>query len=185
MDENQERLLIKAIHSYRYYVDEIIVSEDGGRFCPQVMALSDIYCYSHHNLSFTKNVNRGWNLSTGDFTAIVNSDTYHLEGDLRKLCIEGKVTSPEIKNQSIPNLAGPFWVVPREIKAQRGILLEEMKTYNSDSEYDNRVRDVFQKVPEVVIWHYMATTVKLAGAEKDATADQETYVRLKQEGKAK
>jgi hypothetical protein len=158
----------------------MIVVEDGGRYSPQIMALADIYIYSHGNVGFTKNVNRGWSLSTGDFTAIVNNDTYLQEGDIRQLCIPDKVTSPEIISQVIPRLAGNFWVTPKEIKEQRGMLNEAMKNYCSDSEYDERVADIFQKVPEVKIFHAISQTVKPTGIVEKSREDEEIYRKIKE-----
>jgi hypothetical protein len=185
VNDDLERLTLRAIRSYRYFIDQLIVCEDGGRYSPQVMSLADIYIYRHGNKGFTKTVNDGWRMSDGDFTAIVNNDTYLYEGDLRKLCIPGKVTSPEIMNQTIPRLAGNFWVTPREIKEERGVLMEEMKMYCSDSEYDNRVADIFQKVSEVKIFHAISQTVGTTGQINKSREDEDIYRRLKEEGKAK
>lgn len=181
-----KELLINAVNFYKDGADELIVVEDGGEYVPEIRDLVDLYALYPNNVGFTKNVNRGWSLSNGDYTAIVSSDTYLMRGDLHDLCVPGKVTSPHIVNQGIDRLAGPFFVVPREIKDERGMLLEELHTYSSDSEYDHRVKDIFQKVPSVEIFHYMAQTVTLAGVEGGAQQqkDREIYQRLIEEGKA-
>lgn len=186
IDKRLEDLALRAVKSYRTYADELIIAEDGGYFSPQLMALSDIYLYSHKNGGFSINVNRGWRVASGEYVAIVSSDTFLLEGNVRELCIEGKVTSPEIRNQNIERLAGPFFVIPQEVTKKRGYLLEEMRTYCSDSEYDHRVKDIFEKVPEVIIWHDQAQTVTLAGVEggEEALRDRAIYNRLKSQGKA-
>jgi hypothetical protein len=90
-------------------------------------------------------------------------------------------------NQYIDRLAGPFWVVPKEVTQERGYLMEEMHTYSSDSEYDNRVADIFQKVTSVEIYHEMAQTVSAAGVEggEQQEKDRDIYSQLIQEGKAK
>ena len=186
VDEHLEKLAIEAIRSYSYQADEIIVTEDGGRYSSQIMALADTYIYNHENKGFTYNVNRGWGFSRGLFTAIVSSDTRLNEGDILDLCIPGKVTSPEIVNQSIDGLAGPFFVVPREIKEERGLLLEDMRTYSSDSEYDHRVKDIFQKVSQVKIFHHQAQSVSAAGVEggEEQERDRKIYQQLINEGRA-
>lgn len=183
-DENLEQIALEAIRSYSYQADELIVCEDGGRYSPQMMALADVYIYNHKNEGFSVNVNRGWRYSTGDFTAIVSSDTRLYEGDILNLCIPGKVTSPEIVNQHIDRLAGPFFVVPKEIKEERGMLLEQMRTYCSDSEYDHRVKDIFEKVPQVKIFHHQAKSVTVAGVEggEEQRKDRKIYERLIKEG---
>jgi glycosyltransferase involved in cell wall biosynthesis len=166
--------------------DEIIVTEDGGMFSNNILQLADSYLFNKNNAGFTRNVNRGWKYASGDFVAIINSDTQLKSGNLRDLCIPGKVTSPEIVNQYIERLAGPFFVVPKEIAKERGYLLEELKTYSSDSEYDHRVKDIFVKVPSVQIYHEQAQTVKVAGVEGgvEQERDRKIYEQLIREGRA-
>lgn len=181
-----KELLINAVNFYRDGADQLIVVEDGGGYVPEIRNKVDLYALYPENKGFTANVNRGWDLSDGDYTAIVSSDTYLMRGDLHDLCIPGKVTSPHIVNQGIDRLAGPFFVVPKEIKEERGMLLEDLHTYSSDSEYDHRVKDIFQKVPSVEIFHHMAQTVTPAGVEGGdrQRIDREIYQRLIKEGKA-
>jgi len=180
-----EEATVKCIKSYKYYAKEIIFTEDGGRYSPQIMSLVDSYIYNWENKGFSVNVNRGWRYCSGDYVAIVSSDTYLYEGDINDLCIPGKVTSPEVVNQNIPRLAGSFFVTPKEITKERGYLFEEMRTYASDSEYDHRVKDIFQKVPSVKIFHYQAMTVTQAGVEggDEMQRDREAYAQLIREGK--
>ncbi len=181
-----EDLTLAAIDSYRPFAYEIIITEDHGRFSEKLAKAADSYLY-HGDYGFTKNVNTGWKYATGDYVAIVNNDTRLVSGDMLDLCIPGKVTSPIIVNQEIKGLAGPFWVVPKEVAAERGYLMEEMKTYASDEEYAKRVEDIFQKVPSVQIYHEQAQTVKTLGIEggEEAARDNKIYEDLKQEGKAK
>jgi len=179
-------LAVDAATSYRDQVDELIIVEDGDRYVKELHDLADIYVLYKNNVGFTKNVNRGWDLASGDFVMIVSSDTKLKSGELKNLCIKDKVTSPEIINQGIPFLAGPFFVVPKEVKEERGTLLEDMKTFSSDSEYDHRVRDIFQKVNSVKIFHHMAQTVKAAGIEEgvEQAKDRQVYQDLISKGLA-
>lgn len=187
INKELEELAIRAALSYRERVDELIITEDSGFYSPELMKLSDVYIWGKDNVGFTKNVNRGWKNAHGDYVMIVNSDTFLLKGDLNDLCIPGKVTSPQLGNQNIPFLAGPFWCAPKEVTLKYGYLMEEMKTYSSDSEYDARVRSIFQRVPSVRIYHEQAQTVKAAGIEggKEQQRDREIYQKLKEEGKAR
>jgi glycosyltransferase involved in cell wall biosynthesis len=187
LDKKLEELAIRCALSYREQVDQLIVSEDGGFFSPELYKLSDLYILGKENVGFTKNVNRGWKNAQGDFVMIVNSDTQLMRGNLSNLCIEGKITSPIIANQYIDRLAGCFWCAPKEVTKNRGYLLEDMKTYSSDSEYDNRVADIFQKVESVKIYHKMMQTVRVAGVEggEEQQRDREIYAQLIKEGKAK
>ncbi len=180
IDAKLEQMAYDCAKSYKQYAERIIICEDGGKYSLQLQGIADSYIYNWNNVGFTKNVNRGWRYSDADFTGIVSSDTYLYEGDISDLCIKGKVTSPEIINQVIPYLAGPFWVCPKEIYQERGGLIETMHTYNSDREYDHRVRDIFQKVPTVCIYHYMAQTVTPAGVNtpEQSQKDREEYAKL-------
>jgi len=182
-----EEQALMAIASYKDQVDELIVIEDGQMFSSKLMEASDIYIYNKNNIGFTANVNRGWRMANGEYVCIVNSDTILREGDLNDLCIPGKITSPLIVNQYIDRLAGPFWCSPREVTKKYGYLMEEMVMYSSDSEYDERVKDIFVRVPSVKIYHEMAQSVTVAGVEGGVTQerDRQIYTQLQREGKAK
>lgn len=184
LDKKLEAMALEAVRSYRYDADELIVCEDGGGYSPELMAKCDTYIYNWKNEGFTKNVNRGWRFATGDFVVIASSDTYLTTGGLRSLMVSGKVTSPVVVNQNIPRLAGPLFCTPKEITKKLGYLREEMRTYASDSEYDERTKDIFQKVPSVEIWHHQARTVTIAGVEggKEMEKDRIAYQKLKDEG---
>lgn len=180
IDDELEEIALRAIDSYHKQVDELIVTEDGGRFSAALMSKADCYIYNQKNEGFTKNVNRGWRRAEGDYVAIVNSDTYLLEGDLRDLCVENRVTSPLIENQGISGLAGPFWVSPKQVTKECGYLKEEMRTYYSDEEYSKRIDHLFKKVSTVRVWHDQAITVTKAGVEggEEAAIDGSIYKRL-------
>lgn len=186
INDELERLALVCLNSYKDRGGRTIVCEDGGRFSPTLLGLADVYIYNSDNKGFSVNVNRGWRYSQADYTMIASSDTRLVEGSLHKLCMPGKVTSPEVINQHIPYLAGCFFVVPRDITEKYGYLMEEMRTYCSDSEYDHRVRGVFSKIPEVKIAHEMAQTVTGAGVEggEEMARDREIYAELIKKGKA-
>ena len=177
LDKRLEDMALAAVKSYRYFADELIVCEDGGHYSPALLAQCDTYIYNWKNAGFTKNVNRGWRFATGDYVAIVSSDTYLVEGNPRHLMVKDKVTSPVVVNQNIPRLAGPFFVTPKEITKKLGYLREEMRTYASDSEYDERTKDIFQKVSDVTIFHHQAQTVRVAGVEggEEMERDRKAY----------
>ena len=183
---DMEEMALFCAESYMDQVDELIIIEDSGIESEALKKLADIYIVNDDNLGFTKNVNKGWAMAKGDFVAIASSDTYLISGKLDDLCVPGKVTSPLIVNQGIPRLAGPFWVTPKEVCEERGMLMEEMHTYCSDSEYDHRTKDIFQKVPSVRIHHRMAQTVRPAGIEggSQQANDRQIYQQLIKEGKA-
>lgn len=181
-----EEIAYNSALSYRDQVDELIITEDGGKFSNKLRDISDIYIYGKNNVGFTANVNRGWRISSGEYTMIVNSDTYLSEGKLKDLCVSGFATSPVIENQYTEGLAGSFFVVPKEVRDERGYLIEQMKTYSSDIEYYYRVKDIFKTIESVKIYHEMARTVSEAGLEGGAEQekDKKIYQKLIEKGKA-
>lgn len=180
INDNLKELAIRAVLSYRSQVDELIITEDGGMFVQELFDLSDIYLRGKHNIGFTSNTNRGWKLAKGDFVMIANSDTELYRGLLKDLCIPGRVTSPVIVTQEIPLLAGPFWCAPQGITKIYGYLNEDMRTYTSDSEYEHRVQNIFQKVPSVRIYHVMEQTILASGInkEQELAKDRLAYKKL-------
>lgn len=186
LSKHLEDLAMRAVKSYYDQCDELIITEDAGFYSYNLCQMADTYIYNKINGGFTKNVNRGLKAASGEYIAIVNSDTQLRRGNIRDLCIPNKVTSPIIANQFIERLAGPFFVIPRTVLEERGLLLEELRTYSSDSEYDHRVKDIFQKVDSVEIYHEQAQTVTEAGVEggEEQERDRKIYEQLIKEGRA-
>ncbi len=120
-----EELTLRCIASFGDQPGEIIVVEDGGLFSHKLATFADTYIYNEENKGFTANVNRGWRYATGDYVAIVNSDIELRSGNLYDLCIPQTVTSPAFDNEYVERLAGAFFVIPKEIKESRGMLLED------------------------------------------------------------
>jgi glycosyltransferase involved in cell wall biosynthesis len=179
IDKDSEDMTLKCIESYKDYFDEIIVTEDAGMFSEKIKNACTSYIYNNVRGNFTKNVNRGWKMASGDYVAIVSTDTYLVEGNPRDLCIQGFVTSPEVINQEV-ELAGCFFVVPDMARKAKGMLKEEMTVYYSDTEYAERIKDIFKKVNSVKIYHHGAVTVKKAGCEghDQMVKDKEAYDTL-------
>lgn len=174
-----ENMAMCAVESYKGQ-GEIIVVEDGQMYSQKLMDMADTYIYNKENVGFTKNVNRGWRYATGEWVGIISSDTYLVSGNLKDMCIKGKVTSPEVINQTnITGLTGSFFIVHNSITKDRGYLIETMRTYYSDEEYANRTRDVFEKVNSVKIFHHMAQSVSTSNKDKtDSETDRIAYENL-------
>lgn len=186
INEELEEVAIRCIKSLKGNCF-VIVSEDGGMKSEKLRDLANLYIYSPENHGFTWNVNRGWKHAVDyDFVAIVNSDIEMVSGSLDALCIDGFVTSPVCENQPVPGLFGAFFVVPKPILIEKGMLIEELKMYYSDTEYACRVRDIFRKVPEVVVRHEQSKTLRAAGLEGGKTNEKDRiiYERLIAEGRA-
>lgn len=173
-----EQMALKAVESYRPHVDEIVVSEDGGLKSDALAQAADTYVYQAHK-GFTANVNTGWREAHEEYVAIANSDTRHYKGKLTALCLPGRVTSPAIAPISNPNgrnpiteLWGAFFVVPRDVRRERGMLDERMSLFMSDIEYGLRVFDLYTYVASVQIEHLCNKTLVDAWPDEDARRAQ-------------
>ena len=165
-DELEELAEFGAL-SYRPQVDELIIMEDGGKYSEILREIADIYIYSKENQGFTKNVNKGWYISSGDWTMIVNSDTQLISGNLKDLCID-KVTCPITHTENVPYFWGAFFCVPKKIREEYGLLKEGTdKNFGSDSEYEKRIGHIYQLIQTVEVLHHLNKTWKAAGIQHD------------------
>lgn len=174
-----EGLALKCIESHRGKVDEIIVTEDGGKFSKKLKEAADIYIYGKENVGFTKNVNRGWRQATKGFTFIVNSDTRLVSGNLRDLCDPDHVTSPQIDKGGF----GSYFVVPAWMQ-NFGMLDERMRLYYSDVDYFERIKKFYRKEDRVVVSHQKASSTKRADKEiisGQQIIDMNTYDKIVKE----
>jgi GT2 family glycosyltransferase len=171
-----EETTCDCLNSFFDQVDEIIVSEDGGFYSSEIEKFCNLYIYSHDNVGFTKNANRGWNNATGDFVIIANSDTTLASGSLLDMCIHGQITCPETRGEPVPGLSGHFFCVPREIKEKYGMLNESMKMFCSDAEYESRISSLIMRVPEVKIFHDVNKTIKAAGLDDGVQLERDREV---------
>lgn len=159
-----------ACAMYLYWspeVDEVIVCEDGGHYSNYLNTAADVYIYSRDNVGFTKNVNRGLKIASGEYIAVINSDTQIAQakttGNLLDLCIPDKVACPVTLGQEVPLLAGHFFVAPRKIWEEVGYLDERMHTFCSDADFERKVKDKIVQVPTVSIYHEVGATLDAAG----------------------
>lgn len=175
-----------AIAGYKSHgADEVIVVEDGGQYSETLRELADTYIYCQENEGFSKAVNKGWKLSGGDYTGIVNSDTVWVSGDLKDLCISQRVTSPNVISGDTGMMAGCFFVVPRTLH-NYGMLNEDLKNFCSDTDYEWRMLRYLQRVDSVEIHHGVNQTLKGMKMDIDIEykRDNDLYHKLIKEGKA-
>lgn len=171
-------------------VRELIICEDGGMFSPTLFQLSDVYLHNKTNSGFTKNVNNGIRIAKGDFIAIVNSDTQIAKskttGTLKDLCVPGKVTSPITVDGSFPGImCGHYFVVPRAVFEARGILDERFHTMCSDADFEDRIKDIFEVVSSVQIYHEMNVTLNATNYLKENSyiieSDKELFSQVRKQ----
>ena len=180
LTEELEVMAYNCAKTYREFADEVIITEDAGRRSMALLDIADTYVYHDENLGFTRNLNVGWKLATKDFVFLVNSDTYIDYGDPQNLCIPGKVTSPYMQGHTRGNefLNGAFFVVPKEVQKERGMLNEKYITYYSDDDYHDRVADIFQHIESVIIRHAFGATISrlpLEWRDKETERDRSIY----------
>lgn len=151
-----------AIMNYRDLCDELIVVLDGGKYeyVPGFRVFDHsnyILVFSSDNRGFTKAVNIGWNVASCDYIAIVNSDTFIEDGNIKDLCIPKTITHPRVITSSNRSQFGAFFVVPKTIKSR---LDERFRMYYSDDDFYRRHEDRIQYVPQVTVRHaYGYTTM--------------------------
>src|SRR5437660_1443636 len=92
-DQGLAEIALKTAESIRPQVQELVISDDGDRYWPELHRVSDIYLI-HPRLGYTKNSNLGWRVASGDYVIQVNSDAVLTEGDLTDLCIPDTIASP-------------------------------------------------------------------------------------------
>jgi glycosyltransferase involved in cell wall biosynthesis len=180
LDENLETMAYNSAKSYRF-ADEIIIVEDGGLKSPALLDIANTYCFHDNNYGFVVNLNLGWAMARGDYVFLVSSDTYIESGDPQDLCIPGRVTSPYLVGhgeQGKHGLNGAFFVVPRQIAQTRGMHDQAFRTYYSDDDYYERVKDIFQLVPSVKFRHAFGGSTTTLGSDwvqQEGARDKKVY----------
>jgi len=161
ISKHLEELALRCAASHRNQVQQIIITEDGGRYSEKLRMMADLYLYNRDNVGFTKNLNRGWKLVDTDFAILANSDTTLLSGNLLDICKPASVCCPEVENLShYPGFMGHYFVVPRTIRDDYGLLDERLVNFESDMEYYDRIQHLFEKDPRVVIHHEQHQTLQ-------------------------
>jgi glycosyltransferase involved in cell wall biosynthesis len=108
---------------------------------------------------FAINVNIGLRLATGDYVAVVTNDSRVVEGDVYDLCAPGTVTSPLVLEKpgvERGGFHGAFWVAPREVLDQVGLLDERFEgAFFEDDDYLARLKQAgipTRQVASVRVW---------------------------------
>lgn len=125
--------------------DELIIVEDGGNKNCVLAEAASTYMW-HENVGDIFNSLIGMLAARGEYVAVINSDVIIHEGDLRNLCLPGRVVSPKWRQQrEMHGFQGPFFVVPRTVLLDRqyGYLDVTRQGAGADYDYAYRVRDIY------------------------------------------
>jgi glycosyltransferase involved in cell wall biosynthesis len=163
--EELTEMALACAKSFREQVDELIITEDSNIYNEELHRIADQYIL-HPNLGYSGNTNRGWRLSTGDFTLIVNSDTSLNRGSLGDLCIAGTITSPimlESSSHSNANVSGAFFCVPRNLWYPDRIFDEHTTKFEGAdtvlfNRWFNEIRDLKLEVIKTVVVDHISGT---------------------------
>ena len=148
---------IKHATEWRKHCDELIICEDGGEFSQELKDIATEYMY-HPNVGVCENMNLGWALALKNgakFVVIMDSDVSYVEGNLRDLCIPGKVTVPQVIEFPHSSIIAPMLCVAREVALERGLYHcgKDYRNEGFDPELYERVKDIFEGVHSVKVSH--------------------------------
>jgi glycosyltransferase involved in cell wall biosynthesis len=108
---------------------------------------------------FAVNVNIGLRLASGDYIAVVSNDSRVVQGDVYDLCEPRTVTSPLVLEKpgvERGGFHGAFWVAPREVLDQVGLLDERFEgAFFEDDDYLARLKQAgvpTRQVASVRVW---------------------------------
>ena len=154
LDEETNEALRRCVSSFPSECERIVVVNNG--------------------TGYGQNVNIGLRLATGDYIAVVNNDCRLAQGNIYDLCVPETVTSPLVigERQGFGESLEPgafhgcFWVVPRPVLDQVGLLDERFEhAYWEDDDLLARLRQAgisTRQVASVRIRHIGGlTTVKI------------------------
>lgn len=153
IDEEIDASLRRCVRSLPHDCEKVIVVNDGS--------------------GFARNVNVGLRVAGGEFIAVVGNDTYVIEGDVYELCVPGTVTSPVVEEKPSINpggFNGAFWVVPRTVLDEVGLLDERFEgAYYEDDDYLERLRLAGIPVREVDAVRAWSRRIGLTASKLPAT----------------
>ncbi len=149
--------------------------------CERIVVVNDGTGYGH-------NVNVGLRLASGDYIAVVNNDCRLSDGDIYDLCVPETVTSPLVigerqgfgESLEPGRFHGCFWVVPRTVLNQVGLLDERFeRAYWEDDDFLARLRLAgipTRQVASVRVRHIGGlTTVKIPEHREWLEANQRRF----------
>lgn len=133
----------------RLMCDELIVTEDSGQYHHSLEEIADKYFLQPHNLGDVVNINFGMRQAEGDYICTINTDVEIYEGNLRDLCIPGRVVCPDSSHGGHGGFTGGLFVIPRTVLEDPEYgYLDESKQHSwkshgvgADADYEIKTRD--------------------------------------------
>lgn len=136
--------------------DELIICEDGGEYSEELEKIATVYMY-HPNMGVCHTMNLGWSLALSrgaDFVTMMDSDVSWVEGDLRDMCIPGKITVPVVIEYPNTAFIAPMLCTPKEVTAEHGVYdCKNRRNEGFDAEMDKWARPIVQRVDSVKVSH--------------------------------
>lgn len=176
-------MALKLCQYVRPQCDELIVTEDEDDpafYYKELEEIADIYL-RHPNLGDVVNINLGMRHATGDYIAVLNSDLTIFSGDLRELCVPGRVVCPDEHSGGHGGYTGGLVVIPRTILNEFGYL-DESRQYawishgmGADAEYTIRIGNRLLLSDKVKCHHITGVSY----AERRRLGEEAERARLK------
>jgi glycosyltransferase involved in cell wall biosynthesis len=166
--EKLTQMAVQLAKQVRPMCDELVITEDAGGDSEELREIADIYLYHAVRTGHGNNLNKGFQASTGDFVAILDSDILLTKGSLRDLCIPEKIVCPGsfkawcmVSPRQFIEEFPPFenqgskegidvWIKEFENRNQTRIILTDKVEYfhATNASYDWWVREVYRQASE-------------------------------------
>ena len=141
VDDTKKAILKRCLDSMKDQYDEVIlVVQPKGA-----------------GIGFSKAVNKGYELATGDYLIMCSDDVILKKGTLKQLCDPESVVSAHIEEQVVQDFWGTLWCTPRWVYEKVGGLFEGYRiSYFDDDDYINTLKQAgipMHSVPTVNVQH--------------------------------
>lgn len=153
-DPGKKAVLSRCVNSLRGHDELILVWND--------------------NMGFTRAVNKGYELTRGDFIIMCSDDIELIKGSLRDLCDPNAVTSP-VMNGKKQDFWGALWCMPRKIYKELGTCLDPR--YANGIYYEDT--DLWEELKARNIKHYCVDGVEISHPEGGRTLQRDPAKEMK------
>lgn len=181
--------LMKSIESYHRNklsdMELMLVDDHSPLDIDEFAELADMVITKAFNEGYTKTVNQGLWLATGDVLVVANDDLIFTEALFKRIkTINPKelgIWSPKTTDEGAGDKFGSIWVTTRETLNHLGYLDERLRHFFSDSEYYDRAKKMnvpIVKWSDIVIEHQSSATYNTVNKQELYEADNAAYHNL-------